>query len=218
MIIYNKKKVNHLLFVILIVRTKSARFMKHFISPNYRAILLLLCLMCYNVGQAQSVSFDLKTSPSIVFDFNSIDGFENGITRLNVCELNVNVVGVQWDLYIRPTTTVPGFWDVVATYTPTVNVPPISILELRIRNASNTTQVGGFFPLQELLAPYYIIGSAAAPDPLVACPNVGTNQPGDYMNSPGCYRFTVDLRLNPGFVYQLGLYTLRIDYVLVEDL
>jgi hypothetical protein len=52
----------------------------------------------------------------------------------------------------------------------------------------------------------------------VACPAGGTNSPGDYLTTPSCYKFNVDLKIVPGLTYQSGLYDLRVDYVIVEDL
>jgi len=89
---------------------------------------------------------------------------------------------------------------------------------LQFRNGYNTSQIAGFFPIQDILTPTYVIGSALAPDGAVACPNMGANQPGSYLTSPSCYKFNVDLKITPGLGYQAGSYSIRIDYLLVEDL
>jgi len=181
------------------------------------AIVFIICFSSMGV-HAQSVSFALKTSPNINFNFNTIQKYTTGITIMNACELNIDVTGTQWDLYVGSTTTAAGFWDVVSTYSLTGAPPPISILELQFRNGSNTSQISGFFSLQDILTPNYIIGSLVAPDAAIACPNIGTNQAGDYLTTPNCYKFNVDLRITPGLSYQSGLYSLRIDYILVQDL
>ena len=65
-----------------------------------------------------------------------------------------------------------------------------------------------------------MIGSSAN-DPAVTCADIiplGTNQPGDYSSDPGCYRFKVDLKLVPGLTYRPGFYSLRVDFILIEDL
>ena len=184
--------------------------------------VFLLFLFSTEKLVAQSVNFDLKTSPNVDFTFNTIAKYVNGIIIPHALELNVNVTGVQWDLYIGTTTTAAGSWNVINSYSTTgITPPPTSILQARIYNSSNTPLTGGgFFPLSDIASPTYLIGSNAN-DPGVNCSDpspVGTNQPGSYTVDPGCYRFKVDLKLVPGMIYRPGLYTLRVDYVLIEDL
>ncbi len=168
--------------------------------------------------QAQSVSFALTTSPNITFDFNTIQKYQTGITIMNACTLNIEATGTQWDLYVGATTTNVGFWDVTNTYGSSGTLPTIGIMKLQFRNAAATSQMSGFFSLQDRSNPTYIIGSAAAPDAAISCPNLGTNTAGSYLTNPSCYKFNVDLRIVPGFSLRPGLYTLRIDYVLIQDL
>jgi len=168
--------------------------------------------------RAQSVNFALTTSPNITFDFNTIQKYETGITIMNACILNIEASATQWDLYVGATTTNIGYWDVSTTYGTSGTLPTIGILKLQFRNAAATAQVSGFFPLQDRSTPTYIIGSAAAPDAAISCPNIGTNTAGNYLTSPSCYIFNVDLRIIPGFTLRPGLYTIRIDYVLMQDL
>ncbi|MCG8580813.1 MAG: hypothetical protein MI866_12900 [Bacteroidales bacterium] len=189
------------------------------LQKNIKCILVMTCLLgCIYCLKAQSVNFAIKTSPAVHLDFNTVQKYVSGITVMNVCELNVETVGTQWDLYVGATTTVPGEWDVNSVYSAVGSVPPINILQLQFRNASSTSQVPGFFPIQDILSPTYIIGSAVAPDPAVNCPAVGTNQAGNYLATPSCYKFNVDMKVVPGFGLQPGSYSIRIDYVLVQDL
>lgn len=196
---------------------------------NYHKKLFLnhLCTSCLfllisNFSAAQSVTFELKTSPNLDFTFNTLDEYTNGILLPAALELKVNAIGTQWDLYIGTTTTAAGSWNVTTTYSSVgISPPPISLLEARVYNSNNTSLTGtGFFPLADIAIPVYIIGSNAN-DPTVNCADIvptGTNEPGDYTSTPSCYKFKVDLKINPGFNYRPGLYTLRVDYVLIEDL
>jgi len=171
---------------------------------------------------AQSVSFDLKTTPDLEFSFNTIDKYINGITRPNALELNVTATGSEWDLYIGATTTTAGSFNVVSSYSNNgIAQLPVSIVQARVYNTNNTSLTGGgFVPLTDIAAPVYIIGGSSN-DAAVNCGDVvptGTNQPGSYLSDPECYKFKVDLKLVPGLVYRPGLYTLRIDFILIEDL
>lgn len=173
-------------------------------------------------ANAQSVSFDLKTTPNVEFVFNTLEKYENGIIIPHALELKVDVTGAQWDLYMGTTTGTAGSWNTTTTYS-TVGISPlpVSLLEARVYNASNTQQTGGsFVPLSDIASPTYLIGSAMD-DAGVSCSDAvptGTNEPGDYITSPSCYKFNVDLKVNPGFSYRPGLYTLRVDFFLIEDL
>jgi len=187
---------------------------------NMRMLLMLLfALLCELTVNSQSVSFGITSASSnISFDFNTINKYKTGIIQYNAFELNVDVTGTQWDLYVGATTSVSGDFDVSSTYSSTGIIPPISILKMQFRNSSNTSLMSGFFPLSDIASPTYIIGTSAAPDLSISCPNVGTNVAGSYTSNPGCYKFNVDMKITPGFTYKSGLYTLRIDYILIQDL
>ena len=192
------------------------------VARKFRSLCIVVILFfaaLFNVT-GQLVSFELKTSPNINFDFNTIQKYINGITVYNACELNINVSGTQWDLYVGAITSNAGYWDVNTQHSSEGEDPPISILQLRFTNSSNTSLVPGFFPLRDINSPTYIIGTSSAPDAAVNCPAQGTNTEGDYLTSPGCYKFRVDMKLTPGLdpVYKAGNYQLTIDYVLVQDL
>lgn len=180
-------------------------------------IFLLIIISLPLVTKAQTLSFALTTSPNINFDFNTIQQYETGIARYNACVLNIEAVGTEWDLYVGATTSVAGQWDVTSTYSPNGTLPTIDMVQVKLRNSSNTPLVAGFFSLQDILTPTYLIGTSAN-DAAVACPAAGTNTAGSYLTSPGCYLFHIDLKITPGFTYRPGLYTLRIDYIIIEDL
>jgi hypothetical protein len=188
-------------------------------SHKILTVITVLILTAGFYAKGQSVSFGITSASSnISFDFNTIQKYKTGIIYYNAYELLVDVSGTNWDLYVGATTTTAGYFDVVSTYSSTGTNPPISILQLQFRNSNNTSLMSGFFPLTDISSPTYIIGTSSAPDISISCPNVGTNTPGNYSSNPGCYKFNVDLKINPGFSYKSGLYTLRIDYILIEDL
>lgn len=193
-------------------------------SPSILWFVCCLLILLPGVKNAdgQSGGFDLKTSPNVDFVFNTLEKYENGIVLPHVLELKVTVTGAEWDLYMGTTTTTAGSWNVTSTYSNVgISPPPVSILQARVYNMSNTQQTGGsFFPLTDVATPVYLIGSTAN-DATVNCGDAvptGTNTAGDYITSPACYKFNVDLKIDPGFSYRPGLYTARVDFYIIEDL
>lgn len=162
-------------------------------------------------------SLTIATTTPVSFDFNTIAKYKTGITIYNAATLYIES-DRQWDLTVAASTTVAGQWDNVAYYSTQGTHPGIDILLMQFRNASNTSLESGFFPLTDKSAPTYIIGTAAAPDPTVSCPNNGTNEAGSYLINPNCYKFNVDMKIVPGFTLRPGIYELTIEYRLVEDL
>jgi len=179
-------------------------------------VVAMLAISCSSF--AQSLTFGLKTGANINFAFLTVQEYQMGKTIMDAATLNIESVGTRWDLYVGATTTVAGQWDVISAYSPTYGtIPQVDILKLQFRNLSNTSLVSGFFSLSDVSAPVYIIGTSLSDLP-VNCPNQGTNTAGSYLTTPACYKFKVDMRITPGFNLRPGLYSLRIDYYLVQDL
>lgn len=190
---------------------KFTSHLKHLVLLSGTASAFLLS------SHAQSVSFDIKESPNINFVFNTIASYQAGLNIPNANTLKIIATGTNWDLYVGATTTIPNQWDVIQTYSSTGTLPQTDIVKLRFRNTASTSQLTGFFNLSDISTPNYIIGTAAT-DPLTNCPDVGTNAPGSYISQPQCYQFSVDVRIIPGFGLRPGLYFLRIDYIIIQDL
>lgn len=181
--------------------------------------LTLALIFLHTALLAQSVSFALKTSPNASFVFDSIDKYNNGIVIPSFATLKVEAVGTEWDLYVGTTTTTGGQFDVNTTYgTSGISSIPVSILQARVFNASGTSQTGSsFFNLTDIANPVYLIGTTGNDAP-VNCTAAGTNVAGSYTTQPQCYTFKVDLKATPGLNYRTGSYSLRVDFVLIQDL
>lgn len=179
-------------------------------------ILFLFAFQSFLLGQ--SVSFALKTSPNQSFVFNTIDKYQKGIVLPSFLTLRVEAT-TEWDLYVGTTTIAGGFFDVNNSYGTSGNASiPVNILQARVYNSSNTSQTStSFFNLSDLSNPVYVIGSAAD-NPAVACGSTNTNIAGSYTTQPQCYMFKVDLKATPGLNYRAGSYSLRVDFILVQDL
>lgn len=179
-----------------------------------------------NVGllKAQTVSFELKTNPSVDFTFNTIEKYQHGIIIPNVATLNVVATGTQWDLYVGSITASAGTWDNTQYYCATGDgFPPVNILQVAFRNSSNTSLISGYVPMQDIATTTIdIIGDHNnAPDSPINCPDVnhkGTNTAGTYLNAPQCYQFRVDFRIVPGLTYRAGVYNMTVEIIVAPDL
>ena len=194
--------------------------MKVLYRIGFISVVLLLSFLFTHKCVAQTLAFELKTAPELEFDFNTIDKYTFGITKMDAVILNIKAEGVRWDLKVGADTSDGQHWDVKSEYSTTGETPPIDILQLRFRNASNTSLITGFFTITDKSSPVYIIGTPNDKDTDINCPNQGTNTEGDYQTSPGCYRFNVDIKIVPGLnpIYKAGSYYMQINYMLVEDL
>ena len=187
-------------------------------------VLMLSFTAFIKNASAQAVNIDLATSANVDFTFDNINKLLYGIVQPNAITLNVEAVGTQWDLYIGTVTAVAGTWDNATYYTGTGNgAIPVGIMEMRVHNLSNTSQISGYVPLQDIATSTLdIIGNhLSSPDPAVNCADlihIGTNTAGTYATDPQCYQFKVDLKIVPGIAYRPGLYTLQIEFIIAEDL
>ncbi|WP_207427935.1 hypothetical protein [Pedobacter sp. SYSU D00535] len=179
----------------------------------------LLSAASFSHINAQTVSFALKTTPNVNFDFNTIEKYQKGIIIPSFLTLRVESPGAEWDLYVGTTTTTNGFFDVNNAYGSSGNSSiPVNILQARVYNTANTTQTGtSFFNLSDISSPNYIIGSSGN-DPAAPCGVTGANAAGSYNTQPQCYTFKVDLKATPGLNYRAGSYSLRVDFILMQDL
>ncbi len=200
----------------------SISYMRYF-----RLLSLLIFVSLEFTSLAQKVQFDLKTSPNISFDFNTIQKYNTGIVYLNAMTLNLEVEdppapgsAISFDLYVGAedeTLNSTTVWHEIQSYSNTGTTPGVDLVQLRFRNTNSTSQVNGFFNLTEYANPTYIIGTPAK-DGIINCPLQGTNEAGKYDTNPGCFKFRVDIKIKPDFTYKSGLYELYIHYRIVENL
>jgi hypothetical protein len=186
--------------------------------------ILVYSLMNISLLKAQTVSFELKTNPSIDFTFNTIEKWQNGIIIPNVVTLNVVATGTQWDMYVGSITTSAGTWDNTQYYCATGNgFPPVNILQVAFRNSSSTSLITGYVPMQDISSTTLdVIGDHNnTPDLPIHCSDPihkGTNTAGSYLIDPQCYQFKVDFRVVPGLNYRAGLYTMTVEIIIAPDL
>lgn len=184
---------------------------------------------------------DLKmtTDPQVDFVFNTIQEYQNGITKYNATKLEVDAT-VAWDLFAYASTD--NFTQVDAYSTNGQDTLPAEILEMQSVQANASSPLGGTFNsfaslkgltnsgviggVPDILSTQFLagmVGTAAGESyaPGTASANPSTNQfrvhyrivpsiPATFPNS------TVALT-GPGFA-QSGFYYVEVVYALVEDL
>jgi hypothetical protein len=197
-------------------------------SKKIKLFALVFIFWIFSSGNqlthGQSVSIDLSSSPIVEFEFNTIQKLTYGIAIPNAAIINIEAVGTQWDLYVGSVTAVAGTWDNSIYYTSSGNgSPPVSLLQLRVHNLSNTPQISGYVPIEDIATSTLdIIGNhLVSPDPAINCADLiptGTNTAGSYTVDPQCYQFRVDLKVVPGITYRPGLYSLQVEFIIAEDL
>jgi hypothetical protein len=191
-----------------------------------KPFLFILACLLMNISflDAQTVSFELKTTPSVDFTFNTIAKYQNGIIIPDVVTLNIVATGTQWDLYAGSITATAGTWDNTQYYCATGDgFPPVDILQVAFRNSSSTSLITGYVPMQDLATTNlnFIGDHNLAPDSPINCTDVnhkGTNTAGTYLTDPQCYQFKVDFRIVPGLNYRAGSYNLTVEIIIAPDL
>ena len=179
-------------------------------KTKLKAFVIFFAFLLMNtfMSGAQSVSFELSTNPSIDFTFNTIAKYQNGIIIPSAVKLNVVTTGTQWDMYVGTTTSTAGTWDNIQYYSATGDgFPSVGLLQIAFRNISNTPQITGYVPLEDIATTSLnVIGERTnSPDPPINCNDVvnqGTNTQGSYLVDPQCYQFKVDFRIVPGLTYR----------------
>ncbi|MDA3854116.1 MAG: hypothetical protein PF444_07750 [Bacteroidales bacterium] len=177
---------------------------------------LIIQPICLYRANAQFVSFELKVSPSVAMVFNTIQQYQTGLVQYNFSQLSIKS-NTTWDLHVGARTATQNKWDEEQRYSNSGETPDVSILQLRFRNGNNTSQESGFFPLQDINNPVYIIGSSAV-DGEIPCGASGSNAAGDYLTEPNCFQFTLDMLIKPGLTYRPGLYKIEVVYTIMANL
>ena len=167
-------------------------------------------------SSAQTLDLAITKGTDLVFTFNNMRAYTTGSVLGNASEITVEST-VEWDLYIGTDTVVPGFWDLIQSYSSAGNDNvPVGIMEVRANSPGLTSQEAAFFPLQDISTPTFLIGSNA--DDASTGSGIGTNDSGDPVSDPFTHKFRISYKLTPGFGYSPGIYTMTVLFTLAEDL
>lgn len=179
-------------------------------------VVILFFQFIFFASYGQTLDLAITKGSDLTFTFNTIRSYTTGAVLGNASEVTVEST-VEWDLYIGTETVVPGFWDLIQSYSDAGddNIP-VGILEVRANSPGLTSQEAAFFQLQDISTPVFLIGSSGN-DPTIGT-GIGTNDPGDGTADPFTHRFRISYKLSPGFTYSPGIYTMTVLFTIAEDL
>ena len=167
---------------------------------------------------------------SALFSFDEFRDYQSGIVLSNIATLRITVEdqaipdpACSWFLTVEvdnnPSAgTVATAWELLAPYgLGASNTPTIDALELRVRNSCATSPANGTFrsfsnhgDLLDIIAPLLPV------TPSGTC-GANVNGAGTYLNDPGEYSFAIDLRVQPGFDFDPGIYMFTLRFHLEEN-
>ena len=160
-------------------------------------------------------------------DFTSYNGGRilNSVARIRIRVLNKAIIDplCSWSLVMvidnNPGAGTPASeWEELLQYgSGNGTNPPINSLEVRVRNACNTSPIDGSFQtftnntdLIDIIAPLLPVTSANT------CA-LNVNGPSDYLANYDEFNFDIDVRVLPNFTYNPGIYQLNVRFHLEEN-
>jgi len=178
-----------------------------------------------------SVSFEPNTPVPLNLTFDSFSAYQGGVTLNNVATLRIRVEDqaipdpdCRWFLNMTvdnsPGAGTPGTeWETLTQYgAGTAPAPSIDIMQVRIRNACQTSPIDGVFQTfsnhGDILD---IIADLLPTTPAGSC-TTNVNGPGDYLNNYNEFTFAIDVRVVPGYDFSPGIYELSLRFHLEEQM
>lgn len=109
-------------------------------------------------------------------------------------------------------------WEEITTYgSGAGSNPEISLLEVRVRNSCATSPSDGIFrSFTDTTNILDIISDMLPLTPAGSCTQ-NVNGPGSYLTNYDEYNFNIDVRVQPGFSYNPGIFKLNIKFRLEEN-
>ena len=192
-------------------------------------------VLCCNCITAQiycgSVSIVPNSSVNQIVVFDDFTKYNGGITINSVTRLRIKVEDktiadplCSWNLkmYIENNSgagTPIDQWEELMLYgNGDSNNPKINVLQFRVRNICSTSQGDNTFrSFQDTNDILDIIFDTMTIIPAGSCtPNV--NGPGSYLTNYDEFNFDIDIRINPGFNFNPGIFNLNIRFRLEENI
>ena len=200
-------------------------------------ICLFLCfgVFCFNNGNAQvhcgSVAILPNNSVNQVVVFDDFTRYNGGVTINSVTRIRIVVEDqtvpdplCSWSLrmFIENNSgagTPVDEWEELTTYgNGNAENPKLDALQIRVRNTCATSPSDNTFQTFSTTSDILdIIAQMLPVTPAGSCTQ-NVNGPGSYLTNFDEFTFDIDIRLNPGFQYNPGIYNLNIRFRLEENL
>lgn len=200
-----------------------------------KILLFVSCILfLYATSDAQIhcgvVEIVPNTTVNEIVTFDDFTKYNGGIIVNSVARIRVNIEDkaivdplCSWSLTMQignnPGSGTPiNEWEELLGYgSGAGNNPTIDQLEVRVRNICTTSPIDGTF--QTFTNDMDIIDIIAAALPITAagsCSN-NVNGVGSYLTNYDEFNFDIDIRLNPGFNFNPGIFQLNIKFHLEEN-
>ena len=198
-------------------------------------LFLFFAAFYLNNGNAQvhcgSVALVPNSSVNQVVVFDDFTRYNGGITINSVTRLRIIVEDqtvpdplCSWSLrmFIENNSgagTPVDEWEELTTYgNGNAGNPELSALQIRVRNTCATSPSDNTFQSFSTTSDVLdIIAQMLPVTPAGSCTQ-NVNGPGSYLTNFDEFTFDIDIRLNPGFQYNPGIYNLNIRFRLEENL
>lgn len=198
-------------------------------------LITYLFLLCGIVSEAQihcgSVNFEPNTPVSANMTFDSFSQYETGVTINNVATLRIRVEDqaipdpdCRWFLTMEVDNS-PGSgtastdWETLTTYgAGTAPTPTLDIMEVRVRNACQTSPIDGVFQSFTDHGDLYDIIADLLPTTTAGSCTSNVNGPGNYLTNYNEFTFALDIRVRPGYTFSPGVYEVSIRFHLEEQM
>ncbi len=174
----------------------------------------------------------MPTVSNVDFTFDTFAKYIGGVTQNGATQIRVNVSNsvnldpdCRWALSAivdnNPFSGTPANeWESLVNYTSSGTAPQLDMLEIRVRNACNTSLTGpGFVNLLNNHgdALNIIDFNGGITIPAGSCVT-NVNGPGSYLTNYNEYNFTIDYRITPGLSLRSGIYQISLKFLIIEEL
>lgn len=204
-------------------------------SPFKTFIFFLFLGLLSTVGIAQvhcgTVAIVPNSSVNQVVVFDDFTKYNGGVTINSVTRIRITVEDktvvdplCSWNLrmFVENNSgagTPIDEWEELATYgNGNAANPQISVLQIRVRNSCSTSPSDNtFVNFNDTSDVLDIIAQMLPVTPAGSCTQ-NVNGPGSYLTNYDEFTFDIDVRINPGFQYNPGIFNLNIRFRLEENL
>lgn len=203
------------------------KVLRRFIFP----FLLLTVQFIFSQVHCGSIAIVPNSSVNQIIVFDDFTKYNAGITINSVTRLRIQVEDrtvpdplCSWNLRMFIENNSGGGtpideWEELTSYgNGNASNPSISVLQVRVRNACATSPADNIFRsfnnANDILD---IIEQMLPVTPAGSCTQ-NVNGPGSYLTNFDEFNFDIDIRVNPGYQFNPGVYGLNIRFRLEENL